>query len=132
MNTKTQCLDDILKAIETADSETRMVHEMTIGQWVRQGDVILLRVRDDHGHGKRLDTQQLAVGSSSGARHTAEPPAVLYEGTHGPADAILGPCVKSPESFRVSHPEHAHAVLPAGTYQTIHQMDASTRRRVAD
>ena len=107
-----------------------------IGKHVRQGDIYIVRVADDHAHGGPIENRQLAQGTSKGSRHIAEPPATVYEGTTQPAKAMgtvfLGPCVQSDAEFRISHPEHSDVIVPAGTYQIVHQMDARTQKRVQD
>jgi hypothetical protein len=36
---------------------------------------------------------------------------------------LVGPLVVSKDRFELTHPEHAHFSLPAGTYQVIYQGD---------
>ena len=134
---------EAVKQVEAAalacEQGPREIAEMKPGQVVRQGDIYLHRVEADHPRGavrKGAMARQLAIGSQSGARHLADPPAVVYEGTTLPAwcaeRTFMGPCVVSDAPFTVSHPEHAHVKLPAGTYQVSHQMDARTLDRVRD
>jgi hypothetical protein len=111
---------------------------LKVGDVARQGDVYLTRVADDHQRGARLTNRQLAVGVSRGARHVAQEPAEVYEGTRIPSGhaptAMLGPCVVVPagRTAVVTHPEHAHFMLGEGVWQVTHQLDAFTRRRVED
>ncbi|MDP2705073.1 MAG: hypothetical protein Q8O71_01590 [bacterium] len=134
----TQTSDEILGVIQAAAqaaaSDVRHVHAIAHGQYVRQGDVLLVRVADGHPHGPALPSRQLAEGTTQGSRHVAEAP--CYAATTPPpgaaATAFLGPCVVSPERFVVTHPEHAHFSLPAGTYQVVQQRDERTQRRMAD
>ena len=110
---------------------------LTIGEHVRQGDIYIVRVPDNHAHGEETKDRQLAQGESRGSRHIAEAPAKVYAGTTAPSHALnsrlfLGPCVQSDAEFMISHPEHANVILTAGTYQIVHQMDALTLKRVQD
>ena len=133
-------------AAEVADHAIRHVERFVVGKVAgRQGDVYFHMVAEGHPHGKvRVgdEARKLAVGAQMGARHIAEPPAVCYEGTTLPATGkllpnvrpvdVMGPYIESPERFVVTHPEHAHVSLPAGTYQVQHQVDARTQARVQD
>lgn len=123
------------KAKELAVQDKRAVVEIAIGKVVRQGDIYIHRVPNDHERGLELKTRQLALGESMGSRHIAEAPAKVCEGTEAPDWArteLLGPCIVSDLPFTISHPEHAHIHLPAGVYQVTHQMDARTKKRVID
>ena len=120
-----------------ARGEDRIVPEMKIGQYVRQGDIYITKVAANHPRGAATQDRQLAQGESRGSRHIAEAPAKIFAGSKAPSTAMndkvfLGPCVESASDFRISHPEHAHVILTAGTYQITHQMDALTLKRVAD
>lgn len=137
----TATLDQTIKqitdnAMTKKVAEERVIAEFPIGKIARQGDIYICRVADDHVHGGPLESRQLAQGTSKGSRHIAEMPATVYEGTTAPPQAIatpfLGPCVQSDVEFRISHPEHSDVIVPAGTYQITHQMDARTLRRVQD
>lgn len=118
-----------------AVQEVRNVKSMAVGKVVRQGDIYIHRVEDSHKCGKKTDNHQLALGTTQGSRHVAEAHAEIFEGTTAPEwapRAFLGPLVKSTVAFKITHPEHAHVNLPAGTYQITHQMDARTLERVRD
>lgn len=119
-----------------AQPEMRRIKKMDIGQVVRQGDIYIHAVSSYHSCGRKLKSRQLAVGQTRGARHVAEPPSTCYAGTTLPdycdARTFLGPFIKSNKRFSITHPEHAHVSLPAGTYQVTHQMDARTLQRVQD
>jgi hypothetical protein len=123
-------------AKEKAVPELRYVERMEIGQVVRQGDIYIHRVADSHPRGKRLESHQLAIGETTGSRHTVEAHAEVYEGTTLPdycsPGTFLGPLVTAKERTLYPHPEHAHYSLPRGTYQVTHQMDARTLERVKD
>lgn len=128
------------EAVEKAVPELRFVGSIDLLQHVRQGDIYIHRVADDHPHGKRAESNQLAVGDTQGARHVAESTASVYVGTALPPLPeidpqrlpLLGPCIVADDRFTITHPEHAHVSLPAGVYQVTHQMDARTFDRVRD
>ena len=132
----THTVTDLFAEIQAAqpDQEARVVHTMTVGQWARQGDIYLVRVVDTHPAGDPCGNQ-LADGTTQGSRHIAEAPAQCHRGTTPPPNCdstLCGPRITSKDTFRVSHPEHAHVLLPAGTYQVLRQMDLQTRLAIAD
>ena len=106
-----------------------------VGQVVRQGDIYIHRVADDHPRGKPVGPK-LAMGDLMNARHIAEAPAECFEGVKLPhycaAGTFMGPVIVSSAEFTVAHPEHAAIRLGAGCYQVTHQMDARTLERVKD
>lgn len=125
-------------AKEQMVAKVRYIDSIEIGKVVRQGDIYIHRVADDHEMGDPSPTRQLAMGESMGSRHVAEEPAVVYMGeeappwytkNHGP---LLGPCLVCSQRFKITHPEHAHVDLPAGTYQITHQRDGRTQARALD
>lgn len=123
------------EAAEKAVAEVRKISAIEVGKVVRQGDVYIHRVADNHPHGELAKNHQLAEGETQGSRHIASENAQVYVGTKAPEwaeRAFLGPLIKSETAFLVTHPEHAHVQLPAGTYQITHQMDARTLERVRD
>lgn len=133
--TAVEALQKIEECAESACQDVRDIKRMAIGAVVRQGDIYIHRVADNHAHGKSAKHNQLAEGSTMNSRHMAESPAKVFDGTTAPKDCttiLLGPCVVSDKPFTVSHPEHAHINLPAGIYQVTHQMDARTLGRVRD
>ena len=125
-----------VEAGQKAVAGVRFIKVMTIGQVVRQGDIYLHRVAAEHPRGEATQNRQLAIGTTRGSRHVAEAPAEVYVGTTRPEycdeRTLLGPVVVSRERIVVTHPEHAHYSLPAGTYQVTHQTDARTLARVQD
>lgn len=124
------------EAAEKAVQEIRTIKEIEIGKAVRQGDIYIHRVADNHPHGKASKSLQLAIGNTQGSRHIAEAPSKVFAGVKAPdycrQGTFLGPLVISASRFTISHPEHAHVSLPAGAYQITHQMDAMTMQRVRD
>jgi hypothetical protein len=128
-------LEQIEKGAENNISEMRFIENIEIGQFVRQGDIYIHRVHDDHPCGDVTENRQLAFGTTRGSRHILEGDAEVYLGMTAPEwakRALLGPMFKLFRRGTVTHPEHAHISLPAGTYQVTHQMDARTLQRVRD
>lgn len=125
-------------AKEKVVSTVRRIDVMAVGQVVRQGDIYIHCVADGHEKGDLTGDRQLALGESMGSRHVAEKPSQVYAGEVAPPwysknfAPLLGPCVVSPGRFVITHPEHAHVDLPAGTYQITHQRDGRTEMRVID
>lgn len=141
MQELTQAIEAISQA--PSDVKVRITRRIEVGQAIHQGDVYVHRVPDFHPRGKPTGERQVAVGTTVGARHVAEGEAVIVhegrqypEGFTAPPDMeeneMLGPVVKSTEAWTLTHPEHAHHRLPAGTYQVTYQLDPQTRRRVLD
>lgn len=127
------------EAKENAVSSIRRVEKMKVGKVVRQGDIYIHRVDDGHQKGVLASGRQLVRGRSTGSRHVAEAPAEVYAGKLAPPWCnnrglmmFLGPCIVSPDRFVITHPEHAHVDLPAGTYQITYQADARTNAQVVD
>lgn len=133
-------IEKIAKAVP--DTDIRICRRIEVGRAVQQGDVYLHRVADNHPRGKELGTRQVALGTTVGARHVAEGKVAVYEGKQLPEwvtepdwlepGALLGPVVVGLETWPLTHPEHPHHRLPAGTYQVTYQADYATRKRVVD
>lgn len=134
-------IEKITKSVP--DTATRICRRLDIGTAIHQGDVYLHRVADDHPRGEPLGTRQVAVGTTVGSRHIIEgddvevfagkalPPSVKVPAWTTERD-LLGPLVVAKEAFTLTHPEHAHHRLPAGTYAVTYQADYTTRSRVQD
>jgi len=129
----------IAKVVEDAKNnlqDVRFVKNHIVGRILRQGDVYLHMVADTHKRGEKIESKQLAQGTSQGARHIAEGNCCCYEGValpHYIIDGVfLGPLLVVKSRSIVTHPTHAEFSLPPGYYQVTHQTDAITRRRVAD
>lgn len=141
-NTTNEAIQKIQQS--PADINKRITRRIEIGHCVHQGDIYVHRVDDNHPRGKRIgkDSVQVALGAGNGARHIAEGKVEVYEGKTLPewvqapmeveAIEITGPVIVANESWLLTHPEHAHHQLPAGTYQVTYQYDPKTMRRVQD
>ena len=143
---ETETIQNAVRKVEQApaDADVRTVRRMEIGQAIQQGDVYLHRVPDNHPRGKQvgMDSVQIALGSGTGARHMAEGAVRVFAGCRLPkgvsaplnveAAEVTGPVVVADKPWTLTHPEHPHHKLPAGTYQTTYQYDPQTMRRVQD
>jgi len=120
-------IEQIQVAAQNHGAELRMVRTITVGQWIRQGDVFLRRVEANHPRGKETANRQLAPGKTKGSRHIVEGDVTICAPTT--TDPLVGPIVKADERFTVAHPEHAHVSLPSGTYATTFQRDFAQEER---
>ena len=136
---------EAVKKIENApaDTEVRNVKKITVGQAIQQGDIYIHRVSERHSRGKALgkNSVQVALGVGNGARHMACGKISVFEGCFLPngvgipdvdASVLCGPVIVAEGPWMLTHPEHAHFAMPAGTYQTTYQYDPKTMRRVQD
>lgn len=136
--------DIISKVINfSPDTDTRVCRRIEPGVRVHQGDIYVHRVADDYPRAELWGSRQVAVGSTIGQRHVAEGPVEVFHSA-GPADSLLtsfneqqrqactGPVVVATDTWTLTHPEHAHHVLPAGTYVVTYQWSEALQRRVED
>lgn len=85
------------------------------GAYVRQGDVLLTFCKPGkEKRGERVSERQLAPGSTQGSRHIAEGDVAIYApATPSP---LIGPLLVVGEGgCTITHPEHRHYRLPAGS-----------------
>lgn len=129
--TAAQWIADIERAAAGADAETRYVTAIAVGDHIRQGDVYIVRIADA-AHGEITQDRQIAPGTTLGSRHVVEGAATIYARRTTERDPAVGPMIVATETWRLTHPEHAHYVMPAGTYQVRYQVDERTRRAVQD
>jgi hypothetical protein len=133
------------EAIRNAEPATIAV--MSAGDVVRQGDLYLVAIDEAPPPTGSYPGRQLAPGSTQGSRHVVEGECTLYTPQAASAQAILarlipateesrhffGPVVLAPGPVTITHPEHGHRTLPAGTYLTTYQRAwADTLRRQVD
>jgi len=119
------------------------------GQGIRQGDVYVWCVPANWPRGAvRVgeSARVLGTGTAAGARHIAEPPAVVHEGktlpdwiempSGGDPAWLVGPVVVAMpgEPWMMPHPEHSpfRVRSTTGVCQITYQYDPSTMRRVVD
>jgi len=115
-----------MKQIETqaleSSAEDRFVRTIEIGQHVRQGDVYIERVKDDHAKGAKTKDHQLADGSTQGSRHVADSSVEVFLPTGG-LSVLEGPVILAPERWTLAHPQHSDVSFPSGTYRTCFPRD---------
>lgn len=144
MTSVMQKIDEVMQAAAKPCPETRVCKSVESGQTVfHQGDVYLHLVSKNWERGESWGSNQVAVGATVGSRHIVQGAKVqVFKGKKLPSycklpnwlrpETILGPVVVAETEFTLTHPEHAHHVLPAGTYQVTYQADYSTGRAVQD
>lgn len=119
--------------------ETRVIDGMKVGEFVRQGDVYLVKI-DTPANWKETKNRQLAPGTTMGSRHTVDPSVKVLANPQGATvervgrnrARCLGPQIISKDRFTVGHPEHADMSLPEGNYQVMFQVDPQSLQRVQD
>jgi hypothetical protein len=148
----------IAASAEQATPEVRHLPTMAVGEFVRQGDVYLIRIASlPPGFDRETKDRQLAPGTTQGSRHVlrdsaglalrtraaqaisstlrawlAKQPAIGRERAERMIPAQIGPAITSPERLLLEHPEHAHKDLPAGDYLCLYQLDFAEQRAVRD
>lgn len=111
----------------------RMARTMEVGgPAIRQGDIYVWRIDGVPNGATAREDRQLALGNTKGSRHVALPGPKLYDLPLNKRHMLLGPVVKAPARWEITHPEHAHYSLPSGVYQVGYQLDQRTRQAVAD
>lgn len=119
----------------------------SVGDVVRQGDLYLVCL-ESLPEGTKT-ARQLAPGNTQGSRHIAEGKCCVYlpkspaavariistvcRGSEVP-EQLIGPLVECVGETTITHPEHGHRTLPAGTtWATVYQRAfAEEVRRVQD
>lgn len=135
--TATEAFQEV--SASTPLTDTRFVDKMDTGQWVRQGDVYLVRIESIASGSKPTTNRQLAPGSTLGSRHTVGKDVEVFTDNRagkvmkiGIKHKCFGPQLRSDSHFLVMHPEHAHISLPPGCYQVQYQVDPMQMKQVAD
>lgn len=136
--TALQAHQQIEEFAQSAPAEMRFVPDgMAHPQWVRQGDVYLEAIdKVPADCDQETTNRQLAPGETRGSRHIIEGNVKLFVSSakqpvrqFGAGDVLVGPVIVAHERCTLTHPEHAHFSLPAGTYQSYYQMDARQAER---
>ena len=133
-NTVDQILARIQAEADASSDDVRFVRTCAPGDEIRQGDIYLYPVEPmplDPWDIRRLDTLQLAPGSTPGARHVIEGDAEAYELLQR-MDPLEGPIVHASARVTLTHPEHADVSIPAGTYAVRYQRDWTHPRGEAE
>lgn len=132
-------LQQIKEAAANPLGETRVVPEIEVGQFARQGDIYIVRMDKPPTGLQATKNRQLAPGTTQGSRHTVdESVEVLVRETpleRRATDRGLGfegPVLVSKDRFTVSHPEHADISLPGGCYEVVYQSDFASQQRARD
>ena len=131
-------MEEIKSVAKINNKKTRRISTFLIGKVIRQGDVYIHRVANNHPIGEELFIKQIVDGISIGARHILTGDFKIFEGKALPSYVnkifSIGYAFKvGQEGVTVIHPEHAHfEILSTGLYQVTHQMDFRTLRRVLD
>src|SRR3990167_1021827 len=118
--------------------ETRLILRHIEGRVIRQGDIYIHMVKENHPVGAQVDEKQLVDGTSLGARHILDGNVVVYETADRPEwldnKMFLGKAFDVCGRAVVTHPEHAHVEFGAGFVGrcvTSHQIDMRTLQRVS-
>jgi len=136
-----EVLSDIQAYATSPLKESRVISDIAVDQWVRQGDVYVMRINDFDKSNYKIDlNRQLPPGNTPGSRHTVDEYTKVYVSKNKNSDVItqkngftvLGPIVESDTRWTLSHPQHADFSLPAGTYQVSYQIDPQRMAMVLD
>jgi hypothetical protein len=139
-------------ATKEAKQDTRDCTAMKIGQWARQGDVMMVRIKSVPAAWdvEVKEHNQVALGQTTGSRHCADNAKVFWPKSRDLAveqcpiplfpdnldfrRVALGPVVvaSSPEGWTLTHPEHAHHQYGQGIFLAVYQVDYNTKREVRD
>lgn len=132
-----QTIEQIKKSSLSPLKETRVVDAIEVGQFVRQGDVYVIRIESVPPDLNRTSARQLAPGSTQGSRHTVSDAVTVFERNMDRINsefglAFAGPIIESADRFTVMHPEHADISLPGGCYEIRYQSDFASQQRAKD
>lgn len=134
--TAKEVVEKITKEAEKNVQDKRIIKVHQIGNTIRQGDIYIHMVSEDHPVGERIKEKQLAPGTNQGSRHILNGDIIIYQGIVLPKHIKnyipLGPAFSVKSVATITHPEHAHVELPKGSYQITYQIDARTMHRVLD
>lgn len=119
----------IAKSAEKMDAaKPAKIEAPSPGDVVRQGDLYLVCLESLPAGTKTQ--RQLAPGNTQGSRHVAEGECVVYSPAEPQAvtrliaalcrgaeipPQLVGPLVECHGETTISHPEHGHRILPAGS-----------------
>lgn len=146
---------ELAEAAAASPKDVRNHAKMKVGEVAMQGDVYITKIKsvpEAWSTETTHESRQVALGTTEGSRHCAEGDVqVLWPASREAAlEAIdklipgftdklgagaspcIGPVVVAKDSWCLSHPEHAHHELPAGTYLVTYQLDRQTMRQVKD
>src|ERR1700677_1027436 len=93
-------------------TQNRVIKEIAINEWIRQGDVSLQRIAALSNNPRATKIRQLAPGTSPGSRHIVSPGPQIF--TTDRANTIMetrlgkvvvGPQIHADKGFTLTHPE---------------------------
>lgn len=140
-------IEEIRQSAETMDAaKTETIGTASVGDVVRQGDLYLVCIADAETNPTK--DRQLAPGTTQGSRHIVKGRCVVgipdreavasavnaaCRGAAIPTE-LVGPVIHCKGAVTITHPEHGHKVLPAGsTWATVYQRAYGEEiRRVQD
>jgi hypothetical protein len=108
---------------------------LKVGECIRQGDVLVVRCKASEAQGEELPREGgrvvLAHGEVTGHAHAFSDPGVCMLRAEGISDRIV---TIGLDGATLAHEEHAHFVVPKGTYRVRIQREWSgaLSRQVAD
>lgn len=135
--TMENALVELRKSVEDMHgAKTERIGSPSLGDVVRQGDLYLVCIEKLPTNGIPTTNRQLVPGTTQGSRHAVEGDCqivekVQYENRHM---ALCGPAFSCISDCTITHPEHGHKILPAGTswHAVYQQAYADEIRRVQD
>lgn len=137
--TPIQAHEEIAKAAQSPLVDHRVITDIKVGEFARQGDVYVERIAATTKGWNATTNRQLAPGTSPGSRHVVtKGPTLFVSPTANPQDRtrggvrLLGPQIHADKAFTIEHPEHAHLCLPPGDFQVSYQLDFNQQRAVRD
>lgn len=141
MKTITEVIAKVQESAKSPLKEARVIDDIQVNQFVRQGDLYIIRIGSAPAWKERQD-RQLVAGSTQGSRHTVDASVKVLDNPncgrveitdHNRLTArCIGHALVADTRFTVSHPEHCDMSLPAGCYMTQYQVDPRSMQRVLD
>ena len=131
MNKITETLENIKKTAKIMP-KPRSAKNLMIGETARQGDVYITRIDSIPNGLKKIESRQIADGSSKGSRHIVSDNCVIFDNPE--KNIFSGNYIDATkEGFNLTHPEHAWICdFPKGFYEINYQIDFNRQQRVRD
>lgn len=110
----------------------RFPEAASVGDTFRQGDVYftLLAKRPNGCTLVANPSLQLAPGTTQGSRHCLDSIDGVKVYALSSPEMLDGPILVLKKERTVTHPEHGHAILPAGCYRVTYQRDLDEEERI--
>jgi len=132
-------LSEIQQFATKSSNDCRIIDKIEVGQCVRQGDVYITRIENFSKVGCTKAGQKLAPGDTPGSRHFVDAHVTTWQNEntgkvvrYEVGFTCKGLLLECDRSFKVTHPEHAHFYLPAGSYEVSYQVNTKEMARVLD